>query len=223
MKLILQSIEDLILTIIGEDVIPLTKILYNKENVSEFKLAEMLNVTVNQIRNMLYRMYEQNLVVYMRKKDKKKGWYIYYWSLNQKGIKNAILKTKLKQLDEFKVRINREQESQFFVCPNGCMRFPIETAMEYDFKCQECGSLMKELDNKKTIDNIKNLIATLESEIELIQNPPVKEKPKKEKVEKKKSVKENVPKKKEIIKPKKEKVVKKIVKKVISKIKKKKL
>lgn len=232
MKLTLQAIEDLINNIIGEDVIPLTKILYNKENISEFKLAEMLNITVNQIRNMLYRLYEQNLVVYIRKKDKKKGWYIYYWSLNPKGIENAILKTKLKQLDDLKVRIARERDSQFYVCPNGCMRFPIETAMEYDFKCQECGSLMKELDNKKTIDNIKGMITVLESEIEIIKNPPVikkirkpKEKPKFVKKEtknviSKKPVKKILP-KKVIKKPQKE--IKKSIKNILSKIKKKKL
>jgi transcription initiation factor TFIIE subunit alpha len=216
MKLTLKDIEDLVRAIIGEDVIPLIKILFNKENISEFKLAEMLNITVNQIRNMLYRMYEQNLVVYIRKKDKKKGWYIYYWSLNNKGIENAILKTKLKQLDDLKIRISREQDSQFFVCPNGCMRFPIETAMEYEFRCQECGSLMKELDNKKTIDNIKGMISNLEKEIEDIKNPPVV---KKERVEKKptkevKKIKKKIPQKKP---------VKKIFKKIISKIKKKKI
>ncbi|MBS3162838.1 hypothetical protein J4467_02840 [Candidatus Woesearchaeota archaeon] len=233
MKLTLESIEDLINTIIGEDVIPLIKILYNKDNISEFKLAEMLNVTVNQIRNMLYRLYEQNLVVYMRKKDKKKGWYIYYWSLNQKGIGNSILKTKLKQLDDFKIRIAREQDSQFFVCPNACMRFPIETAMEYEFRCQECGSLMKELDNKKTIENIKNMITTLENEIVILRTIPVKvkkERVPKEKTKKvvKKIVKEKVIKEKKVAKEKKapkekpKTVTKKVTKKV-SKVKKKKI
>jgi len=224
MKLALQSIEDLIHIIIGEDVIPLTKILHAKDNISEFKLAEMLNVTVNQIRNMLYRLYEQNLVVYIRKKDKKKGWYIYYWSLNQRGIENTILKTKLKQLEDLKVRIGREQESQFYVCPNGCMRFPIETAMEYEFRCQECGSLMKDLDNKKTIDNIKNMITTLETEIEIIRNPPVKVKIKKEKVSKVKIKKQKVSKvkiKKSIKNVLKEKPKKEIKK--VSKVKKKKI
>ena len=224
MKLALQSIEDLIHIIIGEDVIPLTKILHAKDNISEFKLAEMLNVTVNQIRNMLYRLYEQNLVVYIRKKDKKKGWYIYYWSLNQRGIENTILKTKLKQLEDLKIRISREQESQFYVCPNGCMRFPIETAMEYEFRCQECGSLMKDLDNKKTIDNIKNMITTLETEIEIIRNPPVKVKIKKEKVSKVKIKKQKVSKVKikisikNVLKEKPKKEIKKV-----SKVKKKKI
>ena len=99
MKLALQSIEDLIHIIIGEDVIPLTKILHAKDNISEFKLAEMLNVTVNQTRNMLYRLNEQNLVSFIRKKDKKKGWYIYYWSLNKKRVGESIVKVKQKQFE----------------------------------------------------------------------------------------------------------------------------
>lgn len=218
MKLTLQAIEDLIRNIIGEDVIPLVKILYNRENVSEFKLAEMLNITVNQVRNMLYRLYEQNLVFFIRKKDKKKGWYIYYWSPNLKGTENAILKTKIKQLDDLKVRLTREQESQFYVCPNSCIRFPIETAMEYEFKCQECGALMKELENKKTIDNIKNMVINLEAEIESLKNPiPKKVKGHKPKKEKSKKTIKKFP-KKFFKKPKKS--FKKPIKKVFSKLKK---
>src|SRR3989338_4339169 len=165
MKITLKSLEDLVITIVGEDVLPLVRILWGKNNISEFKIAEMLNVTVNQVRNMLYRLNEQNLVDFIRKKDKKKGWYIYYWSLNKKSIGGALLRVKNKQLEDLKARLGKEQESLFYVCPNGCMRLSMDIAMEHEFRCQECGTLMKEQDNQKTIANIKKMITDLEIEL----------------------------------------------------------
>lgn len=219
MKISNTSLDELIMTLIGEDVLPLVHILQNKNNISEFKLAEMLNVTVNQIRNMLYRLNEQNLVNFIRKKDKKKGWYIYYWSLNEKSLENSSLKVKYKQLEDLKTRFARESEGMFYVCPMGCMRLSMEQAMEYEFRCQECGTLMKEQDNQKTISNIQKMITDLEQELKAPQEEKLKKSAEKKKVpEKKESLKIAVKKKaavKKII-PKKE-VKKKSVKKVVPK------
>ncbi|RME54734.1 hypothetical protein D6777_02905, partial [Candidatus Woesearchaeota archaeon] len=133
--------------------------------VSEFKLAEDLNITVNQIRNMLYRLHKHNLVSFIRKKDKKKGWYIYYWTLNLNNTKDTLLNYKKQQLEDFKARLEREQSSTFYVCPNRCRRYPIETAMEMDFRCEECGELVLEQNNSRTILNIKERIKELEAEV----------------------------------------------------------
>ena len=72
--------------VVGADVISLVRSLKNKKNVSEFKIAETLKQEVNITRNMLYRLYDANLVTFIRKKDKVKGWYIYYWTFNPKHI-----------------------------------------------------------------------------------------------------------------------------------------
>src|SRR3989338_9156756 len=106
MKITLKSLEDLVITIVGEDVLPLVRILWGKNNISEFKIAEMLNVTVNQVRNMLYRLNEQNLVDFIRKKDKKKSWYIYYLIFNkQKKHRRCFNKSKPKTIRRFKSTI----------------------------------------------------------------------------------------------------------------------
>ena len=205
MKITNQDLDDLITSIIGEDVLPLVHILRTKNNISEFKLAEMLNITVNQVRNMLYRLNEQNLVSFMRKKDKKKGWYIYYWSFHEKGIRNAWYKYKNKQLEDLRARAAREQEGMFYVCPQGCMRLQMEQAMEHEFRCQECGTLMKEQDNTKTISNIRKMIEDLELKLKegLIPEKAVK-----------KAVKKKEKKKKEKAAP---KQMKKVLKKPLSK------
>ncbi|MFH0798276.1 MAG: hypothetical protein V1906_02595, partial [Candidatus Woesearchaeota archaeon] len=128
-------------------------------------LAEDLNITVNQIRNMLYRLHKHNLVSFIRKKDKKKGWYIYYWTLDLKNTKGALQNFKRDQLEDFKGRLEKEEAGVFYVCPNKCRRYHMEQAMEVDFRCQECGELVREQDNARTIVNLKDRINELEVEV----------------------------------------------------------
>ncbi len=165
MKLTNKEIDDVVISLAGDDTPPLIAILRNKKNISEFRLAERLNVTVNQIRNMLYRMHKHNLVTFTRKKDKKKGWYIYYWTLDMKNLNDARYDLKKKQLRDFNERLGKEEGSNFYVCPNKCTRLTMEAAMEVDFKCQECGSLMAPQENKRTIDNIRQRIAEIEADL----------------------------------------------------------
>lgn len=77
-KLTPKLIESVVGEVAGPDVIPLVKALKNKKNVSEFVIADEIDIEINATRNMLYRLYNANLVSFTRKKDKKKGWYIYY-------------------------------------------------------------------------------------------------------------------------------------------------
>src|SRR3989344_8063391 len=98
MNLSNQVIEDVVSQIAGEEVLPLVRILKNKKNVSEFKLAEKIEQDVNVTRDYLYRLYHANLVSYTRKKDKKKGWYIYYWTFRLKRINQLTLQLKKEKL-----------------------------------------------------------------------------------------------------------------------------
>ena len=164
-KLTSKEIDDLIINLIGEEVLPLVGQLKNKVNVSEFKLAEYLNITVNQVRNMLYRMHQHNLVTFIRKKDKKKGWYIYYWTMNETYLREALLNFMKRKLEDFKQKLEKEMIGNYFICPNKCTRLALEQAMEQEFHCQECGELMQQQDNSRTIDNIKTRINELMEEI----------------------------------------------------------
>ena len=73
MKIDPEALAELVREIAGKDVIPLIEFLNDKDYISEFVLADKLKLTVNQVRNMLYRLYSSNLVSFVRKKDKKKG------------------------------------------------------------------------------------------------------------------------------------------------------
>ena len=169
MKLTTKIIENAIIDVAGDDVLPLVKYLKTKKNVSEFKLAEAIKKEINATRNMLYRLYENNLVSFIRKKDKKKGWYIYYWTFNLKRVKDLIKIIKKKKLIRLNERVEREKSSNFFLCPNLCIRLNFEQATEFEFKCPECGTLMDQEENKEKITELEKEITELEKEVKKLK------------------------------------------------------
>jgi len=165
MRLSNKIIEEVVSEVAGEDVLPLVKILKNRKNVSEFKLAESIKQEVNATRNMLYRLYDYNLVSFIRKKDKQKGWYIYYWTFDLKRIKYLVVDLKKKRLEKLKERIEREKSSQFYSCQSKCIRLDFDQAMEFEFKCPECGELISQEDNSENIKKIEDEIKEIEKEL----------------------------------------------------------
>jgi len=165
MKLSNKVLEEVIIEVAGEDVLVLVKALKNKKNVSEFKLAEKIGQEVNATRNMLYRLYKANLVSFIRKKDKVKGWYIYYWTFKTKNIKHLASEIKKKRAAQLKERLDREKEGQFYICPQKCMRLNFDQAVDFQFKCPECGGLMELDNNEEKIREIEKEIKEIEKEL----------------------------------------------------------
>lgn len=165
-----DTLEFVISEVAGPDVLPLVKYLENKKNVSEFKIAECIEKEINATRNMLYRLYNNNLASFIRKKDKEKGWYIYYWTFNSKNVKHLaekILKTKIEKIHE---RLERENESMFYMCENGCMRLDFDRAVNFHFKCPECGELLEESDNSHIIKKLNAELKEKEQELKKLHS-----------------------------------------------------
>jgi len=168
MRLTNKVIGDVVSEIAGKDVIPLVLNLKNKKNVSEFALAETIDKEINETRNMLYRLYDANLVSFIKRKDKKKGWYIYYWTFNKKRIRHLTYELKKKRLNNLYNKLEREKNNNFFSCSNNCIRLDFEQATEFSFKCPECGSLLEHEDNKVRIRKIKDHIEKIKEEMSII-------------------------------------------------------
>lgn len=213
MKITNNVLKVVIEELAGEDVVPLVNKLKNKKNVSEFKLAESIKKEINVTRNMLYRLYNVNLVSFTRKKDKKKGWYIYYWTFDMKRIKYLLYQLKKKRLDRLRERLEREKNDQFFLCPNKCIRLDFEQSMNFEFKCPECGNLIEQEDNSKKILEIEKEIKELEKDLKA-RNKKVKA------VKKKVTERKKVKSKKKVVKKKTVKKKKKVAKRKVTKSKK---
>ncbi len=168
MKVTGKIVEEIISEVAGDDVLPLVKALRNKSNVSEFKLADSIKKEINLTRNMLYRLYDNNLVSFIRKKDKKKGWYIYYWTFNQRRVKDLINDIKKQRFERMSERLNREKTTQFYACANKCVRLDFSQSHDFSFKCPECGLLLDLEDNSKKIKDLEINLVKLEKELKIL-------------------------------------------------------
>ncbi len=165
MRLSNSILEGIIANTAGSDVVPLVMKLKNKKNFSEFKLAESLKQEVNITRNQLYRLLKHNLVSFTRRKDKRKGWYIYYWTFKLKQVKHVVRKMYEEKIEKLKDRLDRERGNDFFSCKNKCMRLVFENAVDFDFKCPECANLLNMENNAETIKQIEKEIRDLEKSV----------------------------------------------------------
>jgi len=143
----------------------------NGENISEFLISEKLDVEINQIRKALYILQENNLVNSMRKKDKKKGWYIYYWTFDPIQAETMVVKMKRERIKSLKKRLENETITNFYACKRSCIRMTYERALDHNYICPECGKIMEEVDNSKKVSLIKKELALLETPEEIMEEP----------------------------------------------------
>jgi transcription initiation factor TFIIE subunit alpha len=162
MRLTKKLLGYVIQNVAGSEAIPIVKYIKGKENISEFEIAEKLEMDIKIVRILLYRLFNQNLVSSIRKKDKKKGWYIYYWTLNKDEIKHLFKNIQKEKRKRLKDRLEREKNTIFYVCENKCIRLNFEQAVNFDFKCPECGCLMEQEDNQEKIKKMQKEIELLE-------------------------------------------------------------
>jgi transcription initiation factor TFIIE subunit alpha len=151
--------------IAGDTGVKIIDFLKNKKNISEFIIAEKTKLDMQTTRHILYRLNNNNITTYIRKKDRKKGWYISYWTFNRKMIKDVILKLKNERIDRLQEQLKKEEanKNNFYICSKACARLDFDQATEFSFKCPECGSLLNLQENAKTIENIREKIKELES------------------------------------------------------------
>jgi len=149
--------------LIGKDGLRVVEELKKRKNVSEFTLAERLGISINQFRHVIYKLDELNLVSSTRKKDKKKGWYVYYWTFHKDRLISLYYSYKLKKLKRLKEKLKQGEQETYFVCPSGCYRFKIEEAMEHGYRCPECGAILQE--EKIDVKKLKREIEKLEKEL----------------------------------------------------------
>ena len=237
MERVLAIIENFIRKEIGPEVIPVLKILFEGPNVNEFDLAEKLHLGINGARTLLYKLVNNNLAYSIKKKDKEKGWYIYFWNFNFKHGRDLLTEVKTKELAHLKQQMGLEFKGMVYRCPDNHIEVSLEKAMELQFKCTECEQLLDHSDISKDKDVLEKEIQQLEEELEILKIPvdakllfgefededtEIKKKVAKKK-SKKKTVKKKVAKKKVAKKKSKKKTVKKKSSKKKKIIKKKKI
>ena len=240
----IKFLKSIVENLTNKQSVPIVDLLVGKKDVNEFLIAKKLELTINQTRNILYKLSDYGLVSFIRKKDKRKGWYIYFWTLNIAKSLGLLEKKLQEELVHLEGQLKSRREKRYYICNTCSIEVTEEVALLNDFICSEYEEVYELSESDEVIKNLEKNISKLKRDIEFISEEREKEEEKVEKKKQKKQAKEekikkaerkaaraknkkvakNIKKAKKTIKKKakkKVKAVKKKVKKVAKKISKK--
>ncbi len=160
----------------GKPAESLAEFLDTKRYINEFVIAKKLEMTINQTRNVLYKVSEKGLVSSTRKKDNKKGWYTYFWKIEAVKTLTFLRNSFLRKIEQLENQIKSRQTKEFYHCPKCNIEFSEENALLHDFECIECGNILERKDNTKLVSVFEKNLNSLREELKLIDIEIEKEK-----------------------------------------------
>ena len=169
LRMQVKLLHDLVEELAGVDTGRIVEILFGKKDVNEFLIARKMDLTINQVRNILYKLSADGLVSFIRKKDKRKGWYIYYWTLKTEKCLEKLESSLISKIDGLNHVLGSRETKRFYVCKPCDIEVGEEKALEHGFSCEECAEIYDLSDNSPAIRETKLKISRTQKDLELIQ------------------------------------------------------
>lgn len=163
-----KFLKEVVAIIVGKQAEDIVDLLDTKKYVNEFIISKKLDLTINQTRNILYKISDHGLVSSIRKKDKKKGWYTYFWKIEVLKSLEFLKSDLVKKIDMMESQIGSRETKRFYVCETCHIEMSEENALLYDFTCSECGAVFTLKDNTKTLKEMKRAVGILKTDLELV-------------------------------------------------------
>jgi len=176
-----KLLKEIMVSIAGKPAEEIVDMLDGKKYVNEFIIAKKLNLTINQTRNILYKISDHGLVSFIRKKDKRKGWYTYFWKIEIIKCLEFLKASLTKKIEQIHHQIKSRETKEFYFCERCHIEFTEENALLHDFTCPECGNLLSRKDNTPVVKEYNKELDKLRKEMALVNEELSKEKEKFEK------------------------------------------
>lgn len=158
----IKLLNDIVIETAGKQAGEIVNLLFGKRDVNEFLVAKKLKLTINQVRNIFYKLSNFGLVSFIRKKDRRKGWYTYFWTLNTEKALELLEKRLEKEIENLKQQLKSRETKRFYVCKTCKREVSEESALLHEFTCQECGEVYNLNEDQKIFGDLKNEISKLE-------------------------------------------------------------
>ncbi len=178
-----KFLRDAVNLIVGKQAEEIVDLLDTNNHINEFILAKKLDITINQTRNILYKMSDYGLVSSIRKKDKKKGWYTYFWKIEVLKSLEFVKSDIFKKINQLENQIQKRETKRFYICKRCNIELNEENALIHNFICRECGDVLMLKDNTKVVREMKKNLDKLKRDLDFVEEEIKKET---EKIEKKK-------------------------------------
>jgi transcription initiation factor TFIIE subunit alpha len=160
----IQFIADNIRETVEETIIAIINALDEGIETDE-EIAEKTGIKLNIVRKILYKLYDLKIANYKRSKDPETQWFTYSWKFDKEELINQINKESESELKALNDRLAYEENNMFFVCPEGHVRYNFDEASDEEFLCV-CGEELQFQDNSDMIDQLKENIKMVESDLD---------------------------------------------------------
>ena len=130
-----KFLKEVVVILVGKQAEPIADLLDSQKHVNEFLIAKKLGLTINQTRNILYKIADYGLVSSIRKKDKRKGWYTYFWKIENLKSLEFLRDMLSKKIENINNQIKSRETKMFYVCPECHVEYNEENALLHDFTC----------------------------------------------------------------------------------------
>jgi len=161
-------LKEVIIIVAGKQAEEISDLIHNKKHVNEFIIAKKMDITINQTRNILYKISDHGLVSSIRKKDKRKGWYTYFWKLEIVKSLEFLRNILHKRMQQVESQIKSRETKEFYVCETCHIEFNEENALLRDFICGECGQVFSKKDNTKMLKELRKILEKLKRELAVV-------------------------------------------------------
>ena len=149
-----------------EEAVKVIEILKSSDEITDDEIANKTGIRLNNVRKILYKLYDHSLVSLRRTRDPKTGWFIFHWKLQPDQLEGFILSQKRRILEKLNIRLEYEKNHDFYYCRTpGCKRVPFEEAVELVFKCPTCGKPLTHYDNEKIVKVLTQKVEQLRKEL----------------------------------------------------------
>lgn len=165
-----KFLKEYVSIVAGSGADKIVDILFKKKNVNEFLIAKKLNMTINQTRNILYKLADKGLVRFMRKKDLKSGgWYTYFWTLDEYKCLINYNSDISKEIEMQESVLVTNKTKQFYVCNTCGIEVSDEQALLNEFTCTECGEVYSLKDAQHGVRETERLIQKMKDKLTQLQ------------------------------------------------------
>ena len=163
-----KFLKDAVSSVVGKPADEVVDLLDGKKYTNEFLVAKKLDLTINQARNILYKISDFGLVSFIRKKDKRKGWYTYFWKLEIMKCLEFLRTSILKKMEQIQFQIKSRETKEFYECKSCNIEFTEESALVHNFTCNECGEIVTRKDNTPIIKEYNRELDKLKRELDSV-------------------------------------------------------
>lgn len=158
------TIYELLHQIAGEHGYTVAKTIVSEELTDE-EIAKRTGIRLNLVRRILYDLYDNRVVSYRRVRDENSGWYIYYWKIDPERALSYVKTNRQLLLQKLEEQLEKEKNTIYFSCSNGCPKMTLEEAAENDFKCSRCKGKLEPYDNSAIIISLERRIQALREQL----------------------------------------------------------